>query len=266
MRIVAVDDEEMALKNLELKIRQCQPVSQLITYTSPVRALEWLKENTVDAALLDISMRQMDGLTLAKELKQLQPSCAIVFVTGYAEYAVKAFALKANGYLIKPVNTEELQQEINYICNEKQRKLPPSDKLRVQCFGSFEVFVKGKPLAFSRQKSKELFAYLIDRRGAQATMAEIASILWEDGRYDSSRNSQIHSFLHDLGKTLMAVGEKDIILRRRNAIAVDVSRIECDSYACLDGDPAAINAYFGEYMSQYPWAEFTTGSFAKLLQ
>jgi two-component SAPR family response regulator len=263
MRIIAVDDEKTALKKLELLVRNYRPESWLRCETSPVCALAWLRENEVDAALLDIGMQQMDGLTLAKEIAKLYPQCAIIFITGHAEYAVQAFALKASGYLIKPVGLEELRRELDYVRNGMRRIFSPNHRLRVQCFGSFEVFANGKPVSFPRQKSKELFAYLIDRRGAQSTMAEIAAALWEDGQYNDSRNSQIHNFLHDLTKTLDALGEPNVILRGRNAVAVDVSRVSCDAYACLDGDPAAINSYTGEYMSQYSWAEFTTSVFTK---
>ena len=265
MRIIAVDDEEIALKNLELVMRECGIVSDVQYETSPTEALAWLRENEADAALLDISMRQMNGLALAKEIKELYPSCAIVFVTGYAEYAVKAFAMKVSGYLMKPVEAEDLQRELTYIQKHTPREIPNSHRFRVQCFGNFEVFIDGEPVSFPRQKSKELFAYLIDRRGAQSTMAEIANVLWEDGKYDISRNNQIHSYLHDLVKTLAALGEPDVISRKSNAIADDVTKLSCDAYDCLDGDPAAINKYTGEYMYQYSWAEFTTTALLKLL-
>lgn len=137
-------------------------------------------------------------------------------------------------------------------------------RLRIQCFGNFEVFVDEKPVTFPRKKSKELFAYLIDRRGSQVSMAEISSILWEDGEYNISRNNQIHSFLHDLVKTLDDLGEKDIIFKSRNAIAVDTSKFTCDAYDFINGDIMAINSYNGEYMYQYSWAEFSNGLFNKL--
>lgn len=259
MNILAVDDELIALKNLELKLKNCKMVDNISLFTSPLAALSWLKENKPDVAFLDIDLGQMDGLELAKRVKDITPNCHIVFITGYEEYAVKAFKLRASGYLLKPVDMEDLQQELDYITKSTTPPQEATSKLKVQCFGNFEVFSKGLPLSFPRQKSKELFAYLINRRGTQATMPEIADILWEDGIYNASRNSQIHSFLHDLVSTLESVGEHDIILRKRNAIAVDVNKISCDFYDCMDGKPAAINSYTGEYMAQYSWAEFVTG-------
>ncbi len=260
MRILAVDDEEMALKNLCMKLEKCTPDSEVSTFSSCVEALKWLKGHKVDAAILDINMSEMDGLALAARVREVQPDCSIIFLTGYSEYAVRAFAMKASGYLLKPVGVEELKRELDYVIDSKKQKyVSDQGKLAVQCFGNFEVFHQGSPVAFSRQKSKELLAYLIDRRGAYVTMSQIASILWEDGKYDRSRNNQIHSFLHDLQKTLQSIGKEDVILKRRNMLAVDTGKIDCDYFAYFQGDTAAVNSYTGEYMVQYWWSEFMSG-------
>lgn len=132
-------------------------------------------------------------------------------------------------------------------------------KLQVQCFGSFEVFFNGKPITFTRQKSKELFAYLIDRRGASSTVAELADVLWEDGQYSTSRKNQIHNFLSELRKTLSSIGMSEVLIYPYNSYAVNRERLDCDLYRCMSGDISAINSYYGEYMAQYSWAELTAG-------
>ena len=53
-------------------------------------------------------------------------------------------------------------------------------KLAVRCFGYFDVFYGDDPLIFSRAKTKELLAYLVDREGAACTGGEIELALWED--------------------------------------------------------------------------------------
>lgn len=133
-------------------------------------------------------------------------------------------------------------------------------RLRVQTFGNFEVFYDGRPVHFSRSRTKELFAYLIDRRGAGSTMGELISVLWE-GRPDTdSVRSQLRSLITDLRTTLRRLGEEAIIIKQRDMIAVDPNRVDCDYYRCLDGDTAAVNAFRGEYMSNYSWAETTLGA------
>lgn len=131
--------------------------------------------------------------------------------------------------------------------------------LRIQTFGNFEVFCDGKPMAFTRTKSKELLAYLIDRRGAAVTTAEACGILWEDKEYDFSRQRQFQTIVSDLLKSLKIHHFEHLIHRRRNCLSVDVSGLECDYYRLLEGDATAKECYNGEYMSNYSWAEMTAG-------
>ncbi len=67
----------------------------------------------------------------------------------------------------------------------------------------------------------------------------------------------------DLIKTLEGVGAKDMIVRKRNYIAVDINRFACDYYRFLEGDVAMMNAFAGEYMANYSWAEMTTGKLSR---
>ncbi len=261
MTILAVDDEILALNNLERHIKVLLPEADFVSFTAEEDALAWLCDHTARIALLDIHIGSMGGILLAKQLREKCPDCSVIFVTGYSEYAVTAFAMKVSGYLMKPVSREELKRELDYALGTDfpVQGSPASDRITVQCFGSFEVFCGGKTVYFPRKKSKELFAYLVDRRGAQASMAELASVLWEDGKYDLSRNNQIHTFIHDLVKALSAVSGEEIILKKRNAVSIDTAKIDCDYYAFLAGDAQAVRTYRGEYMSQYWWAEFTIG-------
>lgn len=266
MKIAAVDNEGNALEILIRAIEEALPDAQVQGFRRASALLEEVqtKHFAPDIAFLDIEMPGMSGLELAKRLKDSLPNINIIFITGYKDYALDAFNLHACGYLLKPAKAQNVLEAMEYL-NRPVKTSNSGKRLRIQCFGSFEVFIDGEPVAFPRQKSKELFAYLIDRRGAQCTMAEIANILWEDGVYDSSRNSQIHSYLHDLVKTLDQLGEPNVIFRKRNATAIDVTKVSCDAYDCLDGNPAAINAYTGEYMYQYSWAEFRTSALLKML-
>lgn len=131
--------------------------------------------------------------------------------------------------------------------------------LQIQTFGNFEVFYQGNPVAFSRAKSKELLAYLIDRRGATVTTAEACGVLWEDKEYNFSLQRQFQTVVSDLVKSLKRHKADHLIHRRRNCLSVDVSGLECDFYKLLAGDKKAKEHYNGEYMSNYSWAEMTAG-------
>jgi len=133
---------------------------------------------------------------------------------------------------------------------------------RVQTFGNFDIFVNNKPLVFGRLKAKEAFAYLIDRKGSSVTIAELASILWEDREYDRSLQNQTQVIISSMMKTFKDNSIEDIVIKNRNQIAVNRLKIKCDYYDYLNLDVSAINAYKGEYMSNYSWAEMTAGELA----
>ncbi len=135
--------------------------------------------------------------------------------------------------------------------------------LKIQTFGNFEVFYEGRPVAFSRAKSKELLAYLIDRRGATVTTAEACGVIWEDKEYNFSLQRQFQTIVSDLIKSLKKHKCDHIIGRKRNCLSVDVSGLECDFYKLLAGDREAKAQYHGEYMSNYSWAELTAGFLAQ---
>ena len=120
------------------------------------------------------------------------------------------------------------------------------------------MFVRGNPIHFSRAKAKELLAYLIDRRGANCTPAEIAAVLWEDGIYDRSRQKQYSNIRRTLYRDLKAAGAENILKKGLNIFSVDAEQFDCDYYMALSGNVSAINSFMGEYMSLYSWAELTS--------
>ena len=185
------------------------------------------------------------------------PRGNLIFVTEFPQYMGEAFDLHASGYRMKPVTVPEVQRELADLRYPVQEEAP---LLRVQAFGNFEVFFQGRPVHFRRSRTKELFAYLIDRRGAGSTMGELISILWE-GRLDTPGvRSQLRSLITDLRTTLQALGQEAVIIKRRDLIAVDPKQVDCDYYRFLAGDRSPGNLFRGEYMSNYSWGETTLGA------
>ncbi len=148
--------------------------------------------------------------------------------------------------------------EIVRIESEDRTGLPEEEpkKLRIQCFGNFEVFAGNRPVPFARAKAKEIFAYLVDLRGAGANTGELCAVLWEDSTEIERNRHYLRNLISDIRKALRSCGAEDVFLTSRNHFSVDVSRLDCDYYRYLAGDPAAISSYRGEYMKQYSWAEF----------
>ena len=218
-----------------------------------------------DGALLQGgSVRRSGGLAAAAAIRVFSPRTNIIFVaekesvTAHPEYAVEAFRLHASGYLITPISEADLRDEVDHF--RVPARINADNKLNVRCFGNFEVFHQGKTVRFSRSLSKEAFAYLIDRRGANCTVGEICTVLWENRSADASQKSQCRVILAALKKDLAAIGEEDVIVKGWNTWSVDPSKITCDYYDYLAGKYDVKDSFRGEYMTQYSWAEMTMGA------
>lgn len=274
MNTLVVDNKQLAINALVKILISVDPAGNHVGMSTAVRALEFVKEHEVDVVFLDIEMPGMNGLELAKRIKDICSTINIIFVTGYAEYALSAHRLYVSGFLLKPVTEEDVRTALDNLRYPIQKRddtegwkaarEQQNELLTVQCFGNFEVFWKGIPLHFQRSKSKEMLAYLVDRRGASCTIGELIGILWEDKNETRSLHNQCRNLIYDLRKTFQKNGIRDVLIRNRNTVAVNCSMLDCDYYHFLEYDAAAVNTYHGEYMMQYSWAEMTIANLSEL--
>ena len=252
MNILLVDDEELQLLRLEKLCKKIFINDNILSYTNPKKAYSDNIENNIDIAFLDIEMPVLNGIQLAKSFKKINPKINIIFVTAYDNYAVDAFNIHASGYILKPVSMDKIKKELDGLRFDVDLKPKNKEKvLTVKCFGNFEVFKDGIPVKFGRQKSKELFAYLVDREGSAVNMNELNAVLWEE-----DKNSYLRNLISDIQESLNSIGANDVFIKRFNECFIDVNKIECDAYEYKNNNPDAIRAYRGEYMNQYSWAIF----------
>jgi two-component SAPR family response regulator len=263
MKIMTVDNEKLALEGLTRTIQKVLPSAETVSFIDPEEALEYGTREEIDIAFLDINMNPVNGVELARNLKQYNQRINIIFTTGYSEYTGDAMKIHASGYIMKPVTIDKVRKEINdlrYPLQKETEKL-----LRVQTFGNFEVFADNEPIHFAYTKTKELLAYLIDRRGSLCTNGEIMAILWEDDASEK-HTSYLKNLRKDLRASLEERGCGNVLIRRRGMIGIVPSLIDCDFYEFMAGRPEARQNYAGEYMAQYSWAEFTHAELERLLE
>lgn len=126
-RLLLVDDEAPARARLRHLLAECAdrfPTQSIREAVDGVDALEKLAEAPADIVLVDIRMPRMDGIELAQQLAALPAPPALVFVTAYDEFALKAFELAAADYLLKPASAARLLDAL-----KKARRLMPGDRL-----------------------------------------------------------------------------------------------------------------------------------------
>lgn len=254
MKILVVDDGQLAINSLVRILCRVAPDCDYISAMTTEDALTWMRQGPMDAAFLNLEMPGMNGLGLARMIQKLQPRCNIIVVTEHPEHALEALQIFVSGFLLKPANEDDVKNVLKHL------RYPPEDGpagVKIQCFGTFEIFVNGRTLAFKRSKSKELLAYLVDRNGATCTNGEMLAVLWEDKPDTASLHSYLRNLIFDLSHALEDAGVTGLLIRGRSTLAIDTGKVDCDYYNFLKGDRSAINSYRGEYMTQYSWAEVT---------
>ncbi|MGD8401532.1 MAG: response regulator [Bacillota bacterium] len=114
-RVIIADDEEVTCDSLHKIIPWNRlGIEQVITVKNGLEALALAQMFRPDILITDICMPKMDGLKLATHIRKLFPKCKIIFLTGYADkaYLKTAIHLKADSYIEKPINQEEIRVAI----------------------------------------------------------------------------------------------------------------------------------------------------------
>lgn len=261
MITISVDDQINMAEEIVKLMQEIDPLGEHSSYSDAESAISYIREKLPDVAWLDIEMPGISGLELAGRIKKVSPKTNIIFVTGHEKFAYQSYKLHASGFVLKPITKEDIERELdelrNPVVKDNKKKL-----LNVQCFGNFEVFdSSGAAIVFKRTKSKELLAYLIDRKGALCSINEIYDAFFEDmeAGNEKQKKSWIRLWYSKLKEDLGKAGASDVLVKAWNAYGIDASKVDCDYYNYLSGDSIAINSFQGEYMTQYSWAEMTLG-------
>ena len=259
MKIIALDDEKIALQGLISSIQKAEPNAHIYDFRLASEAIEHMKKDPCDIAFLGIEMEEMNGITVAKKLQEINPDINIIFATEFGSYRDAAFEIHASGYLIKPITAENVRNELDNL--RRPVPAPALKKLKVVTFGNFQALYGNDHVKFKYQKTMELFAYLIDRKGSMCRNSELMSVLFEDDMHHKYYNQ----LRLDLINTLKSIGCESAIAQSRGMLGVSPDELECDYYDYLNGKEELSKHYHGEYMAQYSFAEFTNGILFKKL-
>ncbi len=128
IKAIVIDDEMHCLKTLDMLLKAYCPQVQLMEKCSNATAgLIAIEKHKPDLVFLDIEMPQMNGFKMLEQIPEIY--FAVVFTTGYDQYAIKAIHCSALDYLLKPVNADELKSAVKKI--QEQRYLPLAEQFQL---------------------------------------------------------------------------------------------------------------------------------------
>lgn len=112
MRIIVCEDNEME-RLIIIKTLQEFGYCDILPFMNGRELYDYLHGRTADIILLDIDMPGMNGIEVAGHIRRMDLSIPIVFITAYDNFALRAFQVYANDYILKPMNVERLRKSLH---------------------------------------------------------------------------------------------------------------------------------------------------------
>ncbi|GIO24900.1 response regulator [Oceanobacillus sp. J11TS1] len=272
LRICIVDDENLALQYLDSLLNKMDDVQVIGKFNDPQNIIDYVRRQNVDIVFLDIHMPTMKGIDVAERLLNIQPSLHIVFVTGYNEYAVKAFELNALDYILKPVQKDRLQLTINRIrekSNIRKSLDSPQSTYTIKNLGDLSIYM-GEILVdvkWRTAKAKELFAYLIQNHRNAIRKSELTSLLWDNLPWEKA-HSQLYSTIYQIRKVIQQTGIQIKIVSEDEFYHINMNNVKIQSdewrqsaLRLLEMDHVSIRSYLelleeyqGHYLEKMPYS------------
>lgn len=192
LKAILIDDEPDCIRLLSLQLKEHCPQVQVIgEFTSSAEGLLAIQTQKPDVVFLDIEMPEMNGFSLLEQISDI--SFSIIFITAYNEFALRAFRFSAIDYLLKPLDSHELQEAVRKA--EKRNRLDQRqlEMLRSQLQGgqypqkiavpyqNGVVFVELKELVYCEADSNYTKLYLINGKNhlLSKTLREVQQVLEE---------------------------------------------------------------------------------------
>lgn len=171
--------------------------------TDGEQGLQYFLKGEYDLCVLDVMMPKKDGFTMAKEIKAINTSMPILFLTAKTlkEDTIEGFKIGADDYVTKPFNMEELVLRINAILkrvsgsNQNQDK--PSTRKELK-FGSFVFYPNDQVLEFNGEKERlspkenNLLHLFLKQKGNMVDRATALKVVWDDDNYFNSRSMDVY--------------------------------------------------------------------------
>lgn len=219
VEIVIVDDEQLQLDHMKKLIRQAADELEievnLREYLSGEAFLFALEDHpTWDLAFLDIEMAELNGMEVARIVREKAPQLALVFATAYAEYAVEGYEVQALDYLLKPIDSIKVKRVFKRYLEEQ----PEDFEYIILDVAGESVRIDLDEIFYVEANKRELILNLTDKKlSITMTLTDFADLV--DERFTLTHRSYLVNLKH-VSKLLkqdvqLSSGEKIPLSRRR---------------------------------------------------
>ena len=273
MRVVCIDDEQLALHYIERQLEKIADVEVIGSFVNPLKGKEFILREEPDVIFLDIDMTPINGMEIAEKILEKLPDVIIVFVTAYETYAVNAFELNATDYIVKPLKLERLELTINRIkkrLQHQQEKFvshPLNLRIKMTPSLAFEtepdVF---EPLPWRTAKTQELFIFLLQNQGVVIEKSAIIELLWDDYDLDKAY-SLLYTTIYNIRKQIKAFQEHIVLHNHSYGYLLELNRVKVDyvewlkametlpelTAATVSDYERAMDMYAGTYLANYDY-------------
>ncbi|WP_078427985.1 LytR/AlgR family response regulator transcription factor [Alkalihalobacterium alkalinitrilicum] len=166
IRTIIIDDEPLSRDELKFLLQNYNEVEIVAEAESGEKGLELIMMKEPDVAFIDIEMRQMSGLDLARTIQNMKKVPLIIFATAYPNYAAKAFRVEALDYLLKPFDEEQLHETMKRVKERFKSKISEKpnqvSKLAVEDEGRI-VYLPPSEIVYLYREERETIICTKDR-------------------------------------------------------------------------------------------------------
>ena len=251
MQTIIVEDEVLLRQRFRRLSEGIPSLSLVGEFDDALGALHFLKNHKAELLLTDIRLLGMDGVTFAKEVKQMYPKILIVFVSAYPEYLRDLNDLGGDYFILKPYTSAILMEMMEKM---KLLKLRQRKNVYIQTFGEFTVFKGKQPVCLSK-KSREILAYLVTMRGKEVSHTTLFSVIWEKDIVTHSNMKAYFNAIKRLRDVLEESELASLLISSKHGMMVNTSVFDCDYYEWLENAYHAQERFTEQFLPAYSWAE-----------
>lgn len=279
-KTIIVDDEQFSIQYLESILNSIDQIEIVGTYQNGSVALKEIKSLSPNLLFLDI---EMNGIELAKKIRQFNKKSHIVFVSYTEKYALQAFELGATDYILKPITLNRIKRLLERLSPPpsilKEEVKGETDQYTIHAFKHFHFRKNNKEIKnvkWRTAKSRELFIYLVQNSKEIARKDILIELLWPDLDIESAFDNLYTSIYH-IRKTLKSANIDITINNTFHGYEIDFNNVDYDIFEwevkvdeieslLLESDDTneimlkyknLMNLYTGHYLEEetYIWKE-----------